>query len=841
MKVLNIIPRYPPAIGGSESWCEKFCLFLVAKGIVTKVATINMYNVGEAFDKNFIGEEFIKLGEEDYDKGVFIKRYELWKLWSNSPSAKIISFLLTKLKLNKTQLGDIFITSPNSLEMYKNLIREIRNCDIVVIHTLPYFHNLVGFLFAKLYRKVIFAVPHFHPGHLQFERKIFFKMLNACDAVIAVSEHEKKYLINKNISTEKIFVSGNAVNLEQLKEDYFLKNFKAELFREYKIKDNSKKIIFIGRKEVYKGVFVLIDVLNRLTGETGIDLYLFLIGPDTPDFNRIYPTVNKSGRLHIINFGVVSEEEKETLLQLSDVLVLPSEFEAFGIVFLEAWKYGKPVVGINRGAVPDVIGDAGLCAEYGNTADLKDKIKKILFDEKLASEMGAKGREKVVNQYSIEKVYGKVANIFNNIRHNKRRILVVSQLFPPHYIGGSEIAAYEQSKMLRNLGWNVKIFAGKINDSERRFKITHENASFETIRVNLHGIDFYHEKYINFDKDELREKFREELYSYAPEVVHFHNIYGLSLGMIEDCREMNMPTVMTLHDYWGICPKNLLLNEKGNVCIIKDGKCVDCKDQLILESSTSISNCERNQRCLEYYKKIDLLISPSWYLAERFIERGLPREKFRIIRYGINLSRFKARVKVNNKKIRFGFMGQIIWHKGLDIFLEALLFLDKGEKDKISVLIVGTGEEPYLSYCKSMAKEMDFVRFLGKVPHDKTQNIYKLIDVLVAPSRWPENSPLVIQEAMACGIPVIAPDFGAIPEIIKDGCNGLLFRVNNPESFAEKIREVIERPDKICAMSLVCVKSAEENNLIEKVRTMINEYEDIISLGLKEKLCANRQ
>jgi len=826
MKILNVIPRYSPAIGGAETWCNWLCRFLVKKGIVTEVATMNLYNVAAAFDKNFVEEEFISLGKEDYDDGVFIRRYSLWRPWSKSLSARIVSFLLHKLRLRKTQIGDIFATSPHSFQMYKHLFSRIKNTDIVILHTFPYFHILVGYIIAKIYRKIIIIVPHFHPGHVQFERKIFFKIMNNCNAVIAVSDYEKDYLVSKNVNASKVFVSGNAIDIEKVE---IKDNFEKDLFSRYKINPNSKKIIFIGRKEIYKGIFTLIDAVNKLCRETKMDICLFLVGPDTPDFDRMYPAIDKADQFKIINFGVTSNEEKENLLAISDVLVLPSGFEAFGIVFLEAWKYGKPVIGINCGAVPKVIGDAGLCAEYGDIDDLKDKIKKIIFDPKLSEEMGLRGREKVLNNYTVEKIYSKVVDAFASIGVKRKKVLIVSQLFPPHYIGGSELAAYEQSKMLRKMGWEVRVVSGKIDNSIKRYSVTKEKGEFEGIRINLHDKDFYHDKYINFDREPLQEIFRKELYSYAPDVVHLHNIYGLSLGMIDECYKMNIPIVMTLHDYWGICPKNLLINEEGSICTIKDGFCIKCQGQIFAENGNSYSFYERNLKYLDYYKKIDLLISPSRYLADRFIERGLPKDKFKIVKYGININRFKEKQpKVKFKKIRLGFVGQTVWHKGLDIFLCALSLLEKEERDKISVLIAGSGDKTYELHCKSLVKEFNFVNFLGKISNDKMHKIYRQIDILIVPSRWPDNSPLVVQEALACGIPIIASDIGGMPELVEDGINGYLFKYNSHEALAQKIREFIKNPDKILQMRLNCLKKAEDNDLAAQVKIVADHYDDVI-------------
>lgn len=827
MKILHIIQTYHPAIGGSETWCRNVCLFSAKRGIVTNVATMNTVNMAEAFDKDFSQKQFIlhQLSEQDYDDGVVIKRYALWKPWSGTLIAKIINFLFYKLKLCKTQIGEIFIGSPHSFEMYGALFKEIKNTDIVVLHTLPYFHNLVGYAIAKLYGKAVINVPYFHPEHVQHEKKLFFNMMNHCDAIIALSDYEKKYLINKGVQPQKIFVHGSSIDTEALGSKIELENFKRLLSQEYGFDEKSKCLLFIGRKNPYKGIGTLIKAAEEIANEENITLFLFLAGPDTRDFLDMYQDCKNSIRLKTINFGQVSDEEKDYLLELCDVLVLPSKFEAFGIVFLEAWKHKKPVIGTNRGGIPAIIGEAGLCFEYGNVTDLKEKIKLILNNDALAKKFGEAGKKRLEENYTIQKVGESFVNICRKLK-KQTRILIVSQLLPPYYIGGAEIVAYEQSKKLKDLGFEMKVFAGRINDSQRQYGIKREKGAVDILRFNLHHKDFFHLKFANFNKEALQEKFMSELYNYAPDLVHFHNIFALSLEMIGNCHEMRIPTVMTLHDYWGICPNNLLLDNNASLCAKMD--CSGCLYNLTLEDGRFISTNERNLKCIEYYNKINLLISPSQYLAKRYIERGIFQEKLEVIGYGIDCSRFENIKKIRNKRIRFGFIGQIIWHKGIENLLYAMELLNKQERENISLTVIGTGEEPFLSYCKTLAKKLDFIKFLGKANNDKINLVLNQIDVLIVPSIWPENSPVTILEAFASGTPVIASNIGGIPELVEDGINGYLYKHDEPISLAENIRKIIKNPQIIDKMRQACLIKAKEHDLINNITRISEHYRRLI-------------
>ena len=830
MKILNIIHRYPPGIGGSEIWCRNLCSFLAKKGIIVKVATINMYDVAEAFDDTFSGSSHVSLGEFDWDGRVFVRRYKLWKLWQNTISAKIIRFLFRRFKLGRTKISGIPRISPHSFEMYRNLPREIKDSDAVILHTLPYFHNLIGYLLARFYSKPVLIVPHFHPGHPHYEKKIFYKIMNNCNAVITVSDYEKKYLINKGVRPEKIFVSGNAakeVILDETSER--IKKLKSVLTDKYKINEADKKVIFLGRKEIYKGIFDLMKAMTQLSIEKNMDLYLFLVGPAISDFNQRYSGLSNLGRLNVIDFGEVTEEEKNYLLKFSDMLALPSEFEAFGIVFLEAWLQGKPVIGANRGAMPEVIGDAGLCAQYGNIDDLKSVIKKLLFDKTLSEKMGSIGKKKALEEYGMQNVYGKVLDAVNRTSRYKKKVMFVSHLFPPYGMGGAEIVAYEQARMLKKNGFQVRIFAGKINERADRFSVSRERNGFDITRVSLYKKDFAHTVYASLNKNRLREIFRQELYRYAPDIVHFHNMYGFSIDMMEDCFDLNISVVVTLHDYWGMCPNNILVKENADICMGKKDGQFHCIESLLLENGEKISVQDRNLAFLRCYNRADLLISPSNYLANRYIEHGVSCRKIKVINNGLNMQNFRNNKKTISKKIRFGFVGQIAWHKGIENLLEAVRLLGDSETDKISLIIVGTGDDLFLNYFKSKAKRLKCVTFIKSVNHDKIPFILRNIDVLIVPSIWPENSPHTILEAMAAGTPVIASNLGGIPELIENGKNGLLFDYNDPRSLSEKIKYVISDPKKIKNMSVKCFEKSIESDLEKQIGIIIDCYKNIIN------------
>ena len=102
--------------------------------------------------------------------------------------------------------------------------------------------------------------------------------------------------------------------------------------------------------------------------------------------------------------GTISHKEKVNLLHVSDILLLPSRFEAFGIVFLESWICGTPVIGTTNGAMPSIIGDDGLLCKFGDVEDLKETIRRGLSDNNALKKMGKSGKMKVLENYTWDAI-----------------------------------------------------------------------------------------------------------------------------------------------------------------------------------------------------------------------------------------------------------------------------------------------------------------------------------------------------------------------------------------------------------------------------------------------------
>jgi glycosyltransferase involved in cell wall biosynthesis len=185
--------------------------------------------------------------------------------------------------------------------------------------------------------------------------------------------------------------------------------------------------------------------------------------------------------------------------------------------------------------------------------------------------------------------------------------------------------------------------------------------------------------------------------------------------------------------------------------------------------------------------------APTEYLRRRFIEFGVADDRLSTSRTGIDHRRFaRASARPRADCLRLGFIGSLTRSKAPDVLLEAFQQLPRGAA---SVTVVGSfapyhGDSSYRAVVEPLLHH-DAVRLRGPVPHRQIPDLLRDLDILVVPSVWPENSPLVLHEAFLARVPVVASRIGGIPEIVADGRGGLLFEPGRPDDLAKVLGRVV--------------------------------------------------
>jgi glycosyltransferase involved in cell wall biosynthesis len=235
--------------------------------------------------------------------------------------------------------------------------------------------------------------------HAEDERclnQAYLVRIRRADFYIANTEFEKKVLVNHSVEDNKIRVIGGGTDIFRYDESLMAKEL---LRKKYRVPTGHPVLLYLGRQESSKGIDCLISAFENLNKERPL-AHLIIAGAKGSYSKQLQKFLNTHSSINIMDD--VTELVKAELLKLSDILVLPSQYESFGIVFLEAWSFKKPVVGADIGAVASVIenGKDGLLFKPNNANDLTEKIKTLLNSAALRCEMGFAGYEKVMKNYT---------------------------------------------------------------------------------------------------------------------------------------------------------------------------------------------------------------------------------------------------------------------------------------------------------------------------------------------------------------------------------------------------------------------------------------------------------
>jgi GT2 family glycosyltransferase/glycosyltransferase involved in cell wall biosynthesis len=415
------------------------------------------------------------------------------------------------------------------------------------------------------------------------------------------------------------------------------------------------------------------------------------------------------------------------------------------------------------------------------------------------------------------------------------RILFVVHGFPPSSTGGTEIYACALATALKREGHDLFVLAREARPDLPELGVRRESIDdIPVVRVNntFRAAASFAETYRNATVDAIAGRLIDEL---APDVVHAHHLTCLSTGIIEECVLRDVPVVLTLHDYWLFCHRGQLLDLELARCAGPDPeRCAVCAGLAASSGSTAhkvgralrsvearapdrlaaiqrrvVTHLSRHvvpptgagelTRRLEEARAVcgavTRLLAPSRTALEQFVGFGVPASRLVSQQQGIDLRLFAQCTRRPSEKLRLGFIGSLMPSKAPHVLLEAFADLPH---DRVSLTIAGGhapyhGDDSYASRLRSLLASSG-AAWLDQVTHEQVPSILSALDVLVVPSVWIENAPLVIREAFAAGVPVVASDLGGMAEMVCDGRDGLLFRAGDAADLKRVLSRFLDEP-----------------------------------------------
>jgi glycosyltransferase involved in cell wall biosynthesis len=304
------------------------------------------------------------------------------------------------------------------------------------------------------------------------------------------------------------------------------------------------------------------------------------------------------------------------------------------------------------------------------------------------------------------------------------------------------------------------------------------------------------------DKNLYLEHFADFLRVHKPDIVHFQHTLFIGFDLVSTVRRLlpDVPILYTLHEYLPICHRDgQMLRTNGELCThASPRRCNECFPAIPAQEFFL-----RERFIKSHLAHVDMFLAPSQFLLERYVDWGIPRDRIRFEDYGrIRENSVLPEVaRPDGARNRIGFFGQLNNFKGVNVLVKAMSLLGDRRPDA-HLWLHGANlelqpekfQEEFTELLDEVKGGPDNVTLAGKYDHDQLPHLMNEVDWVVVPSRWWENSPLVIQEAFLHGRPVICSNIGGMAEKVTDGVNGLHFRAGDAHSLARVLERAISEP-----------------------------------------------
>lgn len=390
------------------------------------------------------------------------------------------------------------------------------------------------------------------------------------------------------------------------------------------------------------------------------------------------------------------------------------------------------------------------------------------------------------------------------------RILLVAHQLPPRHVGGVEVYTWTMAKELAAQGHDVTIFAPTADRSQEGEHLDGRVRLVRPYRRHPQSENVIAAFWHSFRHRRIERVFGRALTDMQPDVVHVMHPQWVSARLLRICGER--PLVLSLHDYWFLCPNGQLLAHDQSLCDpTGDRSCERCAiprigappwvERILLALLRPILRA-RNRYVMQSALEADHFLTPSAFVRDMHVAAGLPSSKIESFALGTEPSRLAHqdawRPPEDLMPPVFCYLGSVAWQKGVHTLVEAFVALDS----PASLVIYGALDTfpDYVAHLRALAGDDPRIQFAGPVPPEAVGDALRLADCIVVPSIWYEAFGMVAQEAHDMGIPVIASRIGGLSRI-RDGVDGFLFDPGDVVALRALMARLAQEPEMLAMLA----------------------------------------
>jgi glycosyltransferase involved in cell wall biosynthesis len=415
-------------------------------------------------------------------------------------------------------------------------------------------------------------------------------------------------------------------------------------------------------------------------------------------------------------------------------------------------------------------------------------VERLIKDRALRRDIGAAARCKALEVYSLDSAAALLRNRLasptaaatkREASASKIKLLVCNVFFPPQSYGGATRVVQDNVDYIKDKCQDIElsVFAtdeGVAPPGRLRFDQYRGSPVFRLSTPIQPKMDW---RAFNAAHDAI---FEGVLSRVQPDLIHFHCIQRLTASIVEIAMKRKIPYVVTAHDGWWISDHQFLIDDDDILRLPTTDVFADAAPPPRISLLESIA---RRQRLAGLLAGAEKVIAVSASFAEIYRRAGI--ENVISIPNGVSPIKPTARQKSRDGRLSLGHIGGRSAHKGATL-IEAVL--RRTHFKHLKLTMVDFRMEPGARSERVWGNTP--VVLCGATPQDRVAELYASLDVLLAPSIWPESFGLVAREAQAQGLWVVASDRGAVGEGIEEGENGFVIDVSDGRGLTEVLKRL---------------------------------------------------